>query len=320
MDLIWWIVAIAGCLALAGCVVVALMWPRRQAISPRPMANTRRLTGLPAYVRAVRRHTVAACVAGVLLVVAFAAAVLAAARPTGLPSSAHRSAAPQPEDIMVCIGGPVTDPAVSATLRYFAGEIPTLGTERIGLTSANRRVVPMTRDYQYAAAQFARYARAAETPSDVAGFVAPVSYSDYSRAATDVLAMCLTGFPAFQEKVAQRRSLIYVGPDIAAGSGSPLFTGEQVRKLAVDADIQINAMVTGGPGEALTALARDTGGRAYAAGADATAHVEEIRDHRPAATAAGTAMLKSAEAPDVPLTVALIAVAAALAWGVVIRR
>ena len=56
---------------------------------------------------------------------------------------------------MLCVDGPATDPAASATLRYFAEQVKTFSTQRIGLTSANRRVVPLTRDYQYAAAQFA---------------------------------------------------------------------------------------------------------------------------------------------------------------------
>ena len=63
---------------------------------------------------------------------------------------------------MLCMGGPPTDPAVGATLRYFADRVKTFGTQRIGLTSPNRRVVPLTRDYQYAAAQFNKYAVASE--------------------------------------------------------------------------------------------------------------------------------------------------------------
>ena len=27
MDLNWWIVVIIGCLALAGCIAIALLWP-----------------------------------------------------------------------------------------------------------------------------------------------------------------------------------------------------------------------------------------------------------------------------------------------------
>ncbi|CQD02816.1 hypothetical protein BN970_00273 [Mycolicibacterium conceptionense] len=61
MDLIWWAVAMVGCLALAGCVGLALLpkpsVDRDQFI---PLANTRRLTRLPAYVRTARRRTVSA--------------------------------------------------------------------------------------------------------------------------------------------------------------------------------------------------------------------------------------------------------------------
>ncbi len=87
MDLIWWVVAIAGCLALAGCVGLAL-WGRQPADPGelRPLANTARLTALPEYVRAARLRTISAVIAMVMLTVAFAASVLVAARPTGLPS------------------------------------------------------------------------------------------------------------------------------------------------------------------------------------------------------------------------------------------
>ena len=81
-------------------------------------------------------------------------------------------------------------PPRAATLRYFAEQVKTFSTQRIGLTSPNRRVVPLTRDYQYAAAQFAGAGD---------GFVAPVSYVDYTEGAEDLLAMCLTGFPGFDK-------------------------------------------------------------------------------------------------------------------------
>ncbi|UHJ57923.1 hypothetical protein LT337_14945 [Mycolicibacterium fortuitum] len=87
MDLIWWAVAAAGCLALAGCVGLALL--PKESVGPDefvPLANTQRLTRLPEYVRAARRRTVSALVAMVTLTIAFAASALVAARPTGLPS------------------------------------------------------------------------------------------------------------------------------------------------------------------------------------------------------------------------------------------
>src|SRR5690349_7141005 len=191
MDLIWWVVAMLGCLALAGCVGVGVLWPRpvsRQQL--RPLANTRRLTRLPEYLRAARRRALITVTMIVLLLVAFVASVLVASRPTGLPAWTKTSQTAAPEDIMVCVGGPQDSPGVAATLNYFADRITNFGTQRIGLTSANRRVVPVTRDYLYAAAQFADSALQGSPR-----LVAPVSYVDYTPSVDDVLAMCLTGFP-----------------------------------------------------------------------------------------------------------------------------
>ncbi|OMC32369.1 hypothetical protein A5740_13180 [Mycobacterium sp. GA-1841] len=317
MDLIWWVVAIAGCLALAGCVGLALLL--KESVDPdelRPLANTRRLTRLPEYVRAARRRTVSAVVAIVMLTVGFAATVLVTARPTGLPSWARSTAVATPEDIMVCVGGPPTDPAVNATLQYFADRVPSFGTARIGLTSANRRVLPLTRDYQYAAGKFAAAAGDDATPP----LVTPVSYVDYSANVTDVLALCLTGFPSFEEPSAQRRSLIYVGPETMPGQSTPLFTDDRLRELAVKGGIQVNA-ITSGTGEgAVAALAHSTGGRWYGP-ADVDTHLAEIRDHPPQAGPTGESVAtKSVETPAIPVLVALLAVAVLWWWPVVMRR
>lgn len=320
MDLIWWAVAIAGCLALAGCVGLALLG--RQPADPgelRPLANTARLTALPEYVRAARLRTISAVIAMVMLTVAFAASALVAARPTGLPSW-HRSAqVATPEDIMVCVGGPASDPAVSTAMRYLAQQVRTFGTERIGLTSANRRVVPLTRDYQYAAAQFDAAAR----QEGARPLVAPVSYVDYTTGARDVLAMCLTGFPSFDEKAAQRRSLIYVGPESLPGSGetASLFTPDRLRDLAVQAGVQVNAITPGSGEGAVADLARGTGGRWYSDAADVPGHLAEIRANPPAAgSTAESADVRSAETPGVPLSMGLLALAVLWWWPVVMRR
>lgn len=320
MDLIWWIVAIAGCVALAGCVVHALLWPQdvdRRRL--RPLANTGRLTRLPEYIRAVRLRTITACVSLALLVTAFAATVLVAARPMGLPSTTRNAEALAPEDIMVCVGGPVSEPAVGATLRYFAERVTSFGAERIGLTSANRRVVPLTRDYQYAAAQFAAYAQPVEQ-QDGEPFVAPVSYVDYAESVEDVLALCLTGFPSFDEKSPQRRSLIYVGPQSLPGSAqSQLFTEQHVRDMAATAGVQVNVLATdaGGP---LDELAGSTGGRSFVAGANVSGQLDEIRDHPPSAASTGENTTRAVETPDVGLAVALLAVIGLSLWPVVVRR
>lgn len=320
MELTWWVVAIAGCLGLALCIAAVLLQPmsteRRRV---RLLANVGRLTRLPEYRRAARLRTLSAVAAIALLTVTFGASVAAAARPTGLPSATRQSDEIQPEDIMLCMGGPPGDPAVRATLRYFAEQVKTFGTQRIGLSSADRRIVPMTRDYQYAAAQFNYYS----AESDAATWASPVSYVDYAGGVEDVLAMCLTGFPSFDEKAAQRRSLIYVGPGSRRASGETrptLFTTDAVRDLATEADVQVNVLITGPANGALDALARETGGLSFLVNSTTTADLSEIRDHPPPPTASVGAEVRSAETPDIPLVLALAALAGLALWPLVVRR
>lgn len=306
MDVIYWGVAIVGCVALAASIAAALLPPRRdQPERLRALANTSRLTGLPEYARAVRRHTVTATAAVAVLVLSFVAAAFAAARPTGLPALDRTAGTEQPEDIMVCVGAPAEDPAVNRTLRYFAEAVRGFGTERIGLTSPDRRLIPLTRDYQYAAGRFAGYAQ----PQPL---VSSVSYADYTATIEDVLAMCLTGFPEFDTTAPVRRSLIYVGPGALADGGPSLFTAQQVRDMAATAGVQVNA-VTDDDGLPVE-LARQTGGRV-------TPDVGDIRSHPPAPQP-GTddASVRSAETPDLLLIMALLGVATMLAWPLVVRR
>jgi hypothetical protein len=322
----WWVVAILGCVAMAMCIGAVLLQPmgseRRRL---RLLANVGRLTRLPEYRRAARLRTLSAVVALSLLVLAFGAAVVAAARPTGLPSVAQQSNGAQPEDIMLCMGGPSTDPAVGATLRYFAERVKTFSTQRIGLTTHNRRVVPLTRDYQYAAAQFSKYAVASEQSDDAVRWAPAVSYVDYAGGVEDVLAMCLTGFPSFEQKAAQRRSLIYVGsgsPRAPGEARAVLFTADEVRDLAMAADVQVNIITTGASNGALDALARDTGGRSFSGDSGVTAHLAEVRNHPPPPTAPAddATLVKPVETPDIPLLLALAALAGLTLWPLVVRR
>ena len=109
------IVAITGCVALALCIAVVLLRPmeaeRRRL---RPLANADRLTRLPEYVRARRARTTTAVVTILLLFMTFVGALVVAARPTGLPTSARLSGNGIPEDIMLCIATPPTDPAAAS--------------------------------------------------------------------------------------------------------------------------------------------------------------------------------------------------------------
>jgi hypothetical protein len=224
-----------------------------------------------------------------LLVMVFLAALLVSARPVGSSSASRDFAAVYPEDIMLSVGEPVTDPATAGVLNYFARQAKTFDTQRIGLTSSTLRVVPLTRDYQYAADRFSRYATLAAVQGSVeankpvsAGELAGLrsgldefsrspTYVDYTRSVEDILALCMTGFPSFEDKGAHRRSLIYWGPSTLRDANDQrpsLFSTKQVKDMAAAAGIQINVIGRSGlPDPALVgvnnlyAVASGTGGR-----------------------------------------------------------
>lgn len=305
MALSWWPVAVVGFACLAGALVLALLPSTRQRQRQRrPLANTARLTRLPEYARIVRARTMSMLVTIALLVLLFAAAVLAGARPTG----PLWSRAEAPEDIMLCLGAPDTEPTTERFLAYFAERARAYGPERIGLTSTNRRVVPLTRDHQFAV----------EKLSDAAGFTAPVTYTDYAAGAADVLALCLTGFPQ-QPAGERRRSLIYLGPGElrAPGETRPeLFTDQQVIDLARERGVQVNALVSS-PGP-VRDIAQATMGRYAPISPDLTDQLDGIRAHPPEADP--TRVGFRGDDPTVPLAAAVFAAVALCLSLVVLRR
>ncbi len=264
-----------------------------------------------------RARIVSMLVAVVLVGVLFGAAAIASARPSGWWWS---SAAPEPPlDIMLCVGQPVTDATTGAFLTYFAGEARTFAAQRIGLTSPNRRVIPMTRDYQYAAgtlgdlAQLSR--RQDDEPHSAAAFSPAVSYIDYAPSAEDALALCMTGFPSFDSKSSHRRSLIYLGPGQireADESRRSLLTADQVSSMAGNGGIQINVLnpssrAAGG----LPAIAKASGGQYFSLegredrlGAD----LDAVLASPPVASAPVDRVATGwfGDAPAVPLAVAVV--------------
>ena len=142
MGLTWWPVAVAGFGCLAVAVALAMLLPMEQARRQlRRMANTSRLTRLPEYARLARARLVSMLVTVVLLGLLFGTAVLASARPSGWwwSSAADRSC----RRTSCCASVSRSPNATTGDfLTYFAGQARTYGTQRIGLTSPNRRVVP----------------------------------------------------------------------------------------------------------------------------------------------------------------------------------
>jgi hypothetical protein len=315
VGLTWWPVAIAGMACLAGAVALAMLLPMEQL---RRMANSSRLTRLPEYARVARARLVSMLVTVILLGLLFGAAVLASARPTGWWWSS--AAADPQQDIMLCVGQPVTDKTTGAFLTYFANRARTYGTQRIGLTSPNRRLIPMTRDYQFAGAKLGDLAKlsqdpAADTPVDTASFSPAVSYVDYASSVEDVLALCITGFPSFDSKSTHRRTLIYLGPgqtrdpDEARRS---LLTADGVSKMASDAGIQINTLSPSNRAAGiLPPIAKESGGQYFSLENREDrlpSDLDAIGNNPPSAGIAPDETVTSwfGDAPAVPLAIAVV--------------
>lgn len=306
MDLKWWPVAAAGSSCLVVAVVLAAVLPMTAARRRlRPLANIARLTRLPEYAKVARLRSLSTIVTLVVLTVLFGAATWAAARPTA--AGEDLDAVP-PEDVMLCVGQPLPDRATVDLLDYFAQQAATSPqTQRIGLTSVNRRLVPLTRDHQYAASRFGEYARAPRLQS--ASFAPAVPYLDYATSVEDVLALCISGFPHFEERGTQRRSVIYLGPSdlrVAGEQRAALFTGNGVRELAEHAGVQLNVVDTAPSPKSgsLLALTEQTGGRYLVPGSVAGA-LDDIRAHTRSARHGAVAKADSTDVPVVPLAIAL---------------
>ncbi|MEC9324109.1 MAG: hypothetical protein VYB90_09755 [Actinomycetota bacterium] len=264
MALMWWPVAILGVLCLLGTVALAVLIPtRRSPGDGLALANTSRLSRLPEYRAVLAARTRSTAMVLAVLLVLFGATLVASAR----PSTTTDRDADSREDIMLCVAEPATSEATGRFLTYFARQAGNYSVTGIGLTSPNRRVVPLTRDYQFAAEQFGDYAQISQNPSappPAQPLSAPVEYTDYAPTVADVLALCLNGFPGFPASGDTDRSVLYLGPGELRDPGDArpsLFTDAQVADMARDAGVRIDALATAGrPTGALAAAAEQTGG------------------------------------------------------------
>lgn len=325
MDMKWWPVALVGLACFA--IVVALaalpsMAAARQRL--RPLANVDRLTRLPEYAKAARLRSLSTVITVVVLTVMFAAATWAGSRPAAARDDFD---AAFPQDTMLCVAQSASDPETTEFLDYFAHQVATMPvTQGIGLTSLNRRLVPLTRDHAYATTRLSEFVgtRAAQAAS----FAPRVPYTDYATNVNDVLALCLSGLPLDGERGTHRRSIIYLGPsDIhAAGDQRPaLFTEGGLHDLAKRVGAQINVVDTApSPASgALAALSAQAEGRYLAAGPKSvTAALDEIRSHSPAARRADGTVVRTElqDDPVAPLAIALSSAAVLSVALLVLRR
>ncbi|EIV09892.1 hypothetical protein DDK07_12780 [Mycobacteroides abscessus] len=339
MELRWWFVMAGGLALLAGVALAAYCWPIRQRPrSLRPLAWVQRLTALPEYVRAYRRYRIMLAAIAIATTGLLLAAIVATARPVSSKATAAEINRAHPEDINLCIA---YDPAahdVSELLNYFRDQAKTFDTQRLALTSATLRVIPMTGDNAYVADRLGYFGglnalvgKDKQGPEDGKAlqrgrleFSRGVAYADYARTVNDALALCMTGFPGFTKAGDRRRSAIFLGPTAEQRQARPIYSDAKLAELARTAQIQLNVLTptAAEEGGAVRRLAEATGGRfiTYLQGGKTTSpgeqagidktfrgHLDEIRANPPVITQSdGTVYVqKVQDHPNLILAIAL---------------
>ncbi|KRE80749.1 vWA domain-containing protein [Arthrobacter sp. Soil762] len=333
----WWLVPPALVIAaLAG--LRAFRQDRHANARRRPVANADRLTALPEYQGALRRHrrwlVVAALAATTLLV----SAVAAAARPVELTTI-------QPEqrnrDIMLCLdtSGSMSS-ADAAVVQVFAELAKEFDGERIGLTvfdSSAIQVFPLTDDYAYVQEQLTLAKDAFDGNPGSAGFLDGTWNGRGSSLIGDGLASCVNGFPdtaadarraetGTTETGGQRRSRSIVLATDNYLSGDPIFTLEQASALAKERDVRVYALNPGdfdygpGPGQpgARLRTAAEASGGAYHQldSPDAVADIVHSVQENEATAMKGAPRAVVSDRPELPLALALLSglVLAGASW------
>lgn len=294
MGLAWWWLTLL--LVLAVLVVAGLGWwfagrdkAARDAVL---VANSRRLTRLPAYRAALSRQRVRlAGIAGLLAVVLLPLAV-AAGRPgtteTIDPSKNNR-------DIMLCldVSGSMysTDRAV---LENFSEIVTSFRGERIGLVLFNNQSVtafPLTDDYDLVSEQLKGYAEGFSLFGS--GEYDPTSgtYNERIVASSlvpDGLASCVLNFDHADR---ERPRAIILGTDNDV-HGEGVYTLDEATQLAKDRNVRVyalNPLPLGSSHTELSSATEETGGRTW--GLDQPGATTEVTDN--------IDELESARLPDV---------------------
>jgi Ca-activated chloride channel family protein len=331
MELTFWWILPAALLAAAAAWYVLLRGPRQRNARRRPVAHSYRLTALPEYQAALRRHRNGLRILAAAGVVLAVAAVVAAARP------AERSTV-RPEqhkrDIILCLdaSGSMTgaDGAVAEVFGRLAKEFD---GERIGLTvfdSSAVQVFPLTDDYDYVQEQL-RQAKEAFEGSGSRSFLDGTWNGEGSSLIGDGLASCVQGFPATTAETGtgeRARSVILATDNFL--SGTPILTLSEAGALAKDRGVRVYALNPGDfdygtdpagkprqPGALLRAAAEASGGAYYALDSpEAVPGIVAGIEATEAAAFQGAARAVVSDRAEVPLIVALFAglVLAGASW------
>ncbi|QNE14878.1 VWA domain-containing protein [Pseudarthrobacter sp. NBSH8] len=328
----WWLIPAA--LVIAGLAGWRALRPDRQANARRrPVANADRLTALPEYQAALRRHRRWLGVATLAAITLVVSAVAAAARPVELTTIAPEQ---RNRDIMLCLdtSGSMSS-ADSAVVQMFAHLAKEFDGERIGLTvfdSSAVQVFPLTDDYAYVQEQLTLAKDAFEGNPGSAGFLDGTWNGRGSSLIGDGLASCVNGFPdthaaeAGEADAGRRRSRSIVLATDNYLSGDPIFTLEQATALAKKRDVPVYALNPGDfdygpgpgqPGARLRAVAETSGGAYYRLDSqEAVADIVRSVQETEATAMKGAPQAVVSDRPELPLTLAVLSglVLAGASW------
>ncbi|MDQ0119065.1 hypothetical protein J2T22_002252 [Pseudarthrobacter defluvii] len=339
MELIFWWLLPPAAVAAGAAAWIALRRNRRPNERRRPVAHADRLTRLPEYQAALRRHRRLLAAAGTACAVLLASAAVAAARPADVttirPEQHNR-------DIMLCLDASGSMSSADApVVDVFAGLAKDFDGERIGLTifdSSAIQVFPLTDDYAYAQEQLQGAKDAFNGKPGSSGFLDGTWSGRGSSLIGDGLASCLNSFPgstggssaaagtaAGGDSTPTRSRSVVLATDNFL-SGKPIMTLEQAAQLAKERSVRVYALNPGDldygsgsdqPGAQLRAAAESTGGSYYALDSpDAVPGIVAAVEQTETAGIQGAPRAVFSEVPALPLGVALLSglVLCAILW------
>ncbi|WP_285246253.1 VWA domain-containing protein [Pseudarthrobacter sp. efr-133-R2A-89] len=319
MELMLWWVLLPAAAAVAWVVWAGLRRNGREDVRRRPVAHADRLTALPEYQAALRRHRRWLLVAGAACALLLASTAVAAARPVDVATTRPEQ---HNRDIMLCLdaSGSMSD-ADAAVVDVFAGLARKFNGERIGLTifdSSAIQVFPLTDDYAYAQEQLQSAKDAFDGKPGSSGFLDGTWNGHGSSLIGDGLASCLNSFQGATgpgDAKAQRSRSVVLATDNFL-SGKAIMTLEQAAQLAKDRSVHVYALNPGDvdygagadqPGARLRAAAESTGGSYYSLDSpDAVAGIVAGVEKTETAAIQGAPRAVMTEVPGVLLATAVL--------------
>ncbi len=324
----WWLVPLA---AAAACAAgwAALRRDGNANARRRPVAHADRLTLLPEYQAALRRHRRWLAVAVLACASLLVSTAVAAARPIGpttiRPEQHNR-------DIMLCLdtSGSMSS-ADAAVVDVFSELAAEFDGERIGLTifdSTAIQVFPLTDDYEYVQEQLKLARDAFDGKPGRSGFLDGTWSGRGSSLIGDGLASCLNSFPDGSKQPGSRnpgaardpagpprsRSVVLATDNFL--SGDPIMTLEEAAALAKDRAVHVHALNPGDldygsgrdqPGAQLRAAAESTGGAYYSLeNPEAVPGVVRSVEETEKAALQGAPRAVVSDEPGLPLAAALL--------------